>query len=1140
MSFRKYFKVIPFMLAILIVFTSFAFIDSGTSVSYKGITPSVLYSVPIVIVNNGTNATPSPFDEEIVVNSSYYAAYENANLSNVFFSFSNGTTIPSWLQSGNSNTLSNTTYWLKLNQSIAPLGRITVYMSFLPLGKIAFNGVSTGEAPELTSIYGYYDNGADVFNFYYNFSGTSLNGSIWNIGMSSNYVVNNGISFNATPGQIVSNQRFIAPSTVQAFGVMANQTQFNSTSCFLGGVGFGNGAIVGSAPVMTSGWAENSTNWLGLSVWDSGVCGVPNGVNAYGYSRSLNPNDSYVYGVTFLNGSSTLGSINNVVMNKSHVLLYSNPTDLNVVMGFQSGNYPKLNHFYWVFERNSTTNGYNLPYSFNGDTYNVKIVSLGLPLTDKFVISIKNLSQYTVSSSGLSLQLVNGTYYYTVSSLNTNYTPTDHTGQFNVSGTSKTVTIDFNPVTFPVTLDEVGLAHGTPWQVVTGNVSNTSSGSSTSLYLMNGSYNITISDSAGYQANPNVINVFVNGSSQSYQVAFTSPTNLSVIRSLNTLYMLSNFTHSGNYLMGNLISSGIPSTGMVVDQTNNRLYYLASPEDTVSIYNLTTGSYLPFFKLHEIHQIPLSLYYSQSSDLLFLYSVGIGNFSTVSVFNPNNMNLVNEMKLPTLFEYNLAKFSADKSNSSLIFLMEFNASSYIPTAATITASGTLIQITNFSKFPTSSGTSLVFSQPSYKDELLLTNATSLDILNVTSGKSTLINAPVGDHLLVPVEIGNSPIFFVGFNSTGVAVMFNLSSALFYNDAAYSFVAVSSAYNTLNGVEYVSVLTPSEYFGGIVALNTSTGKVLSEILLPLSEISIALQMSQTNQSLLSLSYVANASSTNGQVLIFGVQKAYNVTFKESGLPSGTDWFVNISGRQSSGPINSGSTYSLNLVNGTYSYSASTSDKEFKPVYTDTFAVSGSSLSVNVTYKPVVYAVAFRESGLPANVPWYVNVSGETVSGAILSSMFSESLQNGSYIFAATTSDLNYAAHYTSAFTVSGANLSINVTFYQIRFEVTFTETGLPAGTSWNITVDGVNHVVAGTSLSIYFLNGTYSYSTKVAGYTTVNGSGNVTVSGNQVSISISFKPISSSTGLGLIDYIAIGVVAAVIVVAGLVLYLRKKK
>ena len=1140
MSLRKYFKVIPFMLAILMVFSSFAFIDSGTSVSYKGISPGVLYSVPIVIVNNGTNATPSPFDEEIVVNSSYYAAYENANLSNVFFSFSNGTTIPSWLQSGNSNTLSNTTYWLRLNQSIAPLGQITVYMSFLPLGKIAFNGDSTGEAPELTSIYGYYDNGAEVFNFYSNFSGTSLNGSIWNIGSSCNYVVNNGISFNKTPGQIVSNQRFSAPSTVQAFGVMANQTQFNSTGCFLGGVGFGNGAIIGTAPVMTSGWAENSTNWLGLSIWDNGICGVPYGINAYGYSRSLNPNDSYVYGVTFLNGSSTLGTINNVVMNKSHALLYSSPSDLNVVMGFQLGNYPELNHFYWVFERNSTTNGYNLPFSFNGDAYNVKIVSHGLPSTDKFVISIKNLSQYTVSSSGLSLQLVNGTYFYTVSSLNTNYTPIDHTGQFNVSGTSKTVTIDFNPVTFPVTFDEIGLASGTPWEAATGNVSNTSSGSSTSLYLMNGSYNVTISDSAGYQANPGVINVLVSGSSQKFEVAFTSPTNLSYIRTLNTLYMLSNFTHSGNYLMGDMLSSGFPTIGMVIDQSNNRLYYLASSEDAISIYNLTTGSYLPIFKLHEIQQIPFSLYFSQSSDLLFLYSFGIGNFSTVSVFNPNNMNLVNEIRLPNFFEYNPAKFSADNSNSSLIFLTEFNESTYIPTVATITVSGTLSNFTNFSKFPASSLTTILLSQPSYKNELLLTNTTSLDILNVTSGKSTLINAPASDQLLLPVEIGNSPIFFLGLNNTGVAVMFNFSSALLYDDAAYSFAALSSAYDTLNGVEYVSVLMPYDYLSGIVALNTSTGKVISEILLPLSEVSLALQMSQTNQSLLSLSYVVNASSINGQVLIFGVQKAYNVTFSESGLPSGTEWFVNISGEQSSGPINSGSTYSLYMLNGTYSYSISTTDKEFKPVYTDTFAVSGSSLSVNVTYEPVVYAVTFSESGLPASVPWFVNISGETPSGAILSTTFSKSLQNGSYVFTSTTSDLNYAAHYTSTFKVSGANLSIIVTFNQIRFAVTFTEAGLPAGTSWNITVDGVNHVVAGTSLTIYLLNGTYSYSAKLAGYTTVNGTGNVTVSGNQVSISISFKPIPSSTGLGLIDYIAIGVVAAVIVAAGLVLYLRKKK
>ncbi|MGC8515920.1 MAG: hypothetical protein ACP5OC_07295 [Thermoplasmata archaeon] len=1140
MSYRKYFKVIPLMFAILMVFSSFAFIDSDTSVSYKGVSPSVLYSVPIIITNNGTNATPVPFDEEVVVNSSYYSVYENANLSNVFFSFSNGTIIPSWLQSGNSNTLSNTTYWLRLNQSIAPLSQITVYMNFLPIGGIAFNGITTGEAPELTPTYGYYDNGASVFNFYSNFSGTSLNGHIWNTGNSNKYTVNNGISFYGTPGQIVSNQAFGALSAVQAFGLMANQTHFNETSCFLGGVGFGHGGIEGGSVVMTSGWAENNTNWLGLSIWDNAVCGVPYGVNAYGYSRSLNPNDSYVYGVTFLNGSSTLGTINNVVMNKSHALLYSSPTDLNVVMGFQNGNYPELNHFYWVFERNSTTNGYNLPYSFNGDTYKVSIVSHGLPSNDKFAITIKNLTQYTVSSSGLSEQLVNGTYFYTVNSLNSSYAPIDHTGQFNVSGSSKTVTIDFNPVTFPVSFDEVGLAPGSSWQVVTGNVSNISSSSSLSLNLMNGSYDITISDIAGYQANPDVISVNVNGISQSYEVAFTSPANLSVIRSLSTLYTHSNTTQSGNYLIGGFTSTGIPAAGIAVDQNNNRIFYLISSEDAISIYNITTGSYQPIFKLHETQQIPLSLYYSQTSGLLYLYSAGIKNASTVSILDPNNMSLVKEINLPTLFKFNFARFTVDGANSSLIFLTEFNLSTYIPTVATFTTGGVLVDTTNFSKFSNQYLVPILLSPPSYKEEVLLTNTTSLDIMNVSSGTSSFLSAPAGDELLQPVELGNSPIFFIGYSRANVTVMFNISTGTFYDDTAYSFIPVTSGYDPFNGVEYVSVLNPSQKVGGIVALNATTGRILAQILLPISEISLALEMSSMNQSLISLSYMANSGSFSGQVLILGVQEAYNVTFSESGLPSGADWFVNISGRQSSGAISSGSTLSTNLVNGTYSYSTSTTDKKFEPVYANTFAVSGSSLSVNVTFKPVVYAVTFRESGLPATESWYVNVTGETPSGAVLSTSFSESLQNGSYVFAVTTSDLNYAAHYISAFTVSGANVLVNITFSQIRFAVTFTETGLPAGTSWNITVDGVTHAVAGTSLTIYFLNGTYSYSTKLTGYTTVNGTGNITVSGHKVSISISFKPVSSSTGIGLTDYIAISVVVAVIVVVGLVLYLRKKK
>ena len=49
----------------------------------------------------------------------------------------------------------------------------------------------TGIAPYLTSTYGQYDNGENVFNFYDNFAGTTLK-SVWVVPSGSNYQVNNG------------------------------------------------------------------------------------------------------------------------------------------------------------------------------------------------------------------------------------------------------------------------------------------------------------------------------------------------------------------------------------------------------------------------------------------------------------------------------------------------------------------------------------------------------------------------------------------------------------------------------------------------------------------------------------------------------------------------------------------------------------------------------------------------------------------------------------------------------------------------------------------------------------------------------------------------------------------------------------
>ncbi|MBE5729864.1 hypothetical protein IHI26_00805, partial [Candidatus Parvarchaeota archaeon] len=130
------------------------------------------YYVPITITNSQGSATPSPFQQEVVVDSADYQNYEASNLQNVEFLYSNGQIIPSWLESGASSSSTQTIYWLKLASSIPAGSSITIYMEFAPKTTNLFNGNTIGEAPQLSPTYGEYDDGVDVFNGYWNFAGT--------------------------------------------------------------------------------------------------------------------------------------------------------------------------------------------------------------------------------------------------------------------------------------------------------------------------------------------------------------------------------------------------------------------------------------------------------------------------------------------------------------------------------------------------------------------------------------------------------------------------------------------------------------------------------------------------------------------------------------------------------------------------------------------------------------------------------------------------------------------------------------------------------------------------------------------------------------------------------------------------------
>ena len=75
--------------------------------------------------------------------------------------------------------------------------------------------------------------------------------------------------------------------------------------------------------------------------------------------------------------------------------------------------------------------------------------------------------------------------------------------------------------------------------------------------------------------------------------------------------------------------------------------------------------------------------------------------------------------------------------------------------------------------------------------------------------------------------------------------------------------------------------------------------------------------------------------------------YNVTFTESGLPSGTAWYVNLSNGMKSGAITT-STYSFSLTNGSVSYTIAGTSGYSANRTSGSFTVNGYNMAISVKF------------------------------------------------------------------------------------------------------------------------------------------------------------------------------------------------
>ena len=168
------------------------------------------------------------------------------------------------------------------------------------------------------------------------------------------------------------------------------------------------------------------------------------------------------------------------------------------------------------------------------------------------------------------------------------------------------------------------------------------------------------------------------------------------------------------------------------------------------------------------------------------------------------------------------------------------------------------------------------------------------------------------------------------------------------------------------------------------------------------------------------------------------------------------------------------------------------------------VDSVSVYSTPTYPPT-YMVTFTEKALPAGTTWYVNLSNGQTNSSTSSTMTFE-LVNGTYGYTLSSSDTDYLGT-TGQVSVNGVAVSQSAVFVY-SYPVTFSETGLPAGTSWSVTVNGTVLTTTSSTAMVREVNGTYTYTiSPVAGYSlTTSYSGSFQVNGAPVTESLVFKQV----------------------------------
>ena len=200
----------------------------------------------------------------------------------------------------------------------------------------------------------------------------------------------------------------------------------------------------------------------------------------------------------------------------------------------------------------------------------------------------------------------------------------------------------------------------------------------------------------------------------------------------------------------------------------------------------------------------------------------------------------------------------------------------------------------------------------------------------------------------------------------------------------------------------------------------------------------------------------------------------------------------------------------------------------------YSVNTEQGTLSFIASSALYPVRFNETGLDTWTRWAVSVDGVEASSIGSSIDFAET--NGTHSYIPGTEPNYRLPEPSGSFVVSGSRVEIAVLYIWSPppvYNVTFLETGLPAGTSWTVTLNGTSLTSTSNAIRFDERAGTYNFTVDgVSTYVPTVYTGSVSVGYSDVDYSLGFRSTSPAgiTGASstVATYVIVGLAIAIAV------------